>query len=258
MSIIEAVILGIIEGLTEFLPVSSTGHLILATDLLKIEQTEFVKSFEIAIQLGAILSVIFIYWNYVLKHATILPKLLASFIPTAVVGYFAYPFIKERFLESESIVLVSLFIGGIVLILFEAWSGRKETPSKDLETISYKEAVVIGIFQAISVIPGVSRAAATIIGGLILGFRRSVIVEYSFLLAVPTMLAATILDLKQSAPSFSGEENGILLIGFVTAFLVAWFAVKSFLKFIETKTFTGFGIYRIILSIVMWVLLFQL
>jgi undecaprenyl-diphosphatase len=254
MNFFEAVVLGIIEGLTEFLPISSTGHLILATEVLDINPNSFVTSFEITIQLGAILSVVFLYWRYLRNNLKIIPKLIASFVPTAIVGYVAYPVIKHNFLNNSTLVLWSLLIGGMVLIFFERWQSRRPENPKGLEQVSFPEAVIIGCFQAVSVIPGVSRAAATIVGGLLVGLRRSVIVEYSFLLAIPTMLAATVLDLTESAYSFSGNEFFLLAVGFAASFVVAMLAVKSFLKFVENHDFTPFGIYRIVLALLFWFL----
>ncbi len=256
MSFFQAIILGIIEGLTEFLPISSTGHLILVTKLLNITSTDFVKSFEIAIQFGAILSVVVLYWNYLWRNLAIIPKLLAAFIPTAIVGLLAYPIIKDNFLDNEQLVIVSLFLGGLVLIGFEFWYKTKQITETNLNQITYTQAIIIGVFQSIAVIPGVSRAAATIFGGLILGYKRSTIVEFSFLLAIPTMLAATALDLQQSAPQFSRQEFQVLAVGFITSFIVAFIAVKSFLKFVEKSDFIPFGIYRVAIAVSAWIILF--
>ena len=251
MNIIQAVILGIVEGITEFLPVSSTGHLILTTNLLNINPTEFVKSFEVAIQVGAICAVIVLYRKDLFRLEMI-KKLAVAFIPTAIVGLVFYPFIKEQLLESNSVVLWSLFLGGLFLILFEYHFNERENSVAEVQSISYKQSLVIGSFQAIAVIPGVSRAAATIIGGLVSGIKRRAIVEFSFLLAVPTMIAATGLDLTRSYKDFESGSFGVLAVGFITAFIVAMAAIKYFLRFIQRHDFKPFGIYRIVIALVFW------
>src|SRR3989338_5756800 len=195
MNLFDAVIFGVVEGITEFLPISSTGHLILTSRLLDLPQTEFLKSFEIAIQLGAILSVLVLYGKSFCLEINILKKVFAAFVPTAVVGFVFYKLVKEFLLGDARVVLCSLFLGGIFLIIFEKFYKARSRLSGDVSDISYRQAVLIGVFQAMAVIPGISRAAATIIGGLVVGLKRKTIVEFSFLLAVPTMLAATALDL---------------------------------------------------------------
>ncbi len=252
MDTFSAFILGIVEGVSEFLPISSTGHLILTSNLLGISQTEFVKTFEIAIQLGAIISVIVLYWKKFLMNFAVLKRVFAAFLPTAIIGFIFYKFIKNYLLSSSSIVLWSLFLGGVFLIVFELLHKDKSNASSDVASISYKQAILIGIFQAIAVIPGVSRSAATIIGGLILGLRRDVIVEFSFLLAVPTMLAATLLDLYKNADSFTQSEFSLLGIGFVTSFIVAIFAIKFLISFIKKYSFISFGVYRILIALIFW------
>jgi len=234
MTILNAIILGIIEGITEFLPVSSTGHLILASTLLKLEDTEFLKSFEIAIQLGAILSVVVLYARSLIKDRLI-----------------AYKFVKRYLLGNELIVVAALLIGGLILILFE-WLQRGKPEGSN--QISYSQAIYIGLFQCISMIPGVSRSAATIIGGMALGIERRTIVEFSFLLAIPTMAAATALDIYKSASLFSSAEIELLILGFVISFIVALWSIKFLLRYIQTHTFVAFGIYRILIAFLFWTL----
>lgn len=257
MDLISALILGIVEGITEFLPISSTGHLILTAHLLKIAQTDFLKSFEIAIQLGAILSVVVLYWRSLIADIKALKRVLAAFIPTAIIGFLLYKVIKNYLLGNERIVLISLFLGGIFLILFELLYREKETASSSIADISYGQAVAIGLFQSISVIPGVSRAAATICGGLLLGLKRKTIVEFSFLLAVPTMLAATGFDLIKSAGSFSSAQFGLLAVGFIVSFITAIFGIKFLLNFIKGHNFVSFGIYRIAAALLFWLFNFK-
>lgn len=248
MDIVHAIILGIVEGLTEFLPVSSTGHLILVSELLKLPQTEFLKTFEVVIQMGAILAVIFLYWRKLLLNQEIMKRLVVALIPALGVGYLFYASIRKM-LGSETVVLWSLLIGGIIIILIELFHKEKKEGSEDLAILPYTTAFFIGLFQALAVIPGVSRAGATIMGGLLLGMKRSSIVEFSFLLAVPTMIAATALDLLKNAHSFSSGDTGALLVGLIVSFLVAIGAIKFFLRFIGTHTFIPFGIYRIVVAI---------
>jgi len=254
MTALHALLLGIVEGITEFLPISSTGHLILVSDVLQIPQTEFTKTFDVAIQFGAILSVVALYWKRLLLSKDTLLKVLAAFVPTGIIGLALHNVVKNVFLESTSLVLWSLLIGGIVLIVFEQLHTEKRE-ALSIEKLTYPQAMLIGVFQAIAIIPGVSRAAATIVGGLLLGMQRKAIVEFSFLLAIPTMAAATGLDLLKTGVAFTGQEWLMLGIGFVTAFVIALAAVKWLLRFIESHTFTGFGVYRIAIAVLGWFLL---
>jgi len=249
MTLLQAIILGVVEGFTEFLPISSTGHLILASRLLGLEQTEFQKSFEIAIQLGAIASVVLLYWRKFLD-IPVLARVITAFIPTGIIGFALYHVVKTYLLGSDAIVLWSLGLGGVVLIVFELLHKEADDAVADVNAISYKQAALIGLFQSISMIPGVSRAGATIVGGLILGLSRSAIVEFSFLLAVPTMLAAaTLYDLYKNAATFAPQEFGVLAAGFISSFLVAIVAVKFLLAYVRTNTFIPFGVYRILVAL---------
>lgn len=254
MTIIQAIFLGLIEGLTEFLPVSSTGHLILAGKLFHIPTGEFVKSFEIIIQLGAILAVVVLYWQRIWGRWEIWKKIIVAFLPTAILGVTFYKIIKGYLLDNETIVLIALFLGGLAILLFEHFFKEKPEASEVLESISYKQAVGIGLFQSLAMVPGVSRSAATIIGGLILGLKRQTIVEFSFLLAVPTMLAASGLDLIKSGVDFSRGEWILLILGFCTSFLTALMVIKAFLSFIQKRSFKIFGWYRLILAWLLWFL----
>lgn len=254
MTLSQTLILAIVEGFTEFLPVSSTGHLILASHFLNIEQTEFVKSFEIIIQLGAILAVVTLYWKRVVTNINLIKPMIAAFIPTAIVGFLFYPFIKRVLFENTAITLLALFLGGIALIAIEMFYKGKES-TEVLEKISIKQGFLIGVAQSFSIVPGVSRAAATILGALFVGASRKTAVEFSFLLAIPTMVAATGLDLLKTGFSFAPNEWTMLAIGFVGSFLTALLAVKYFLAFIQNHTFIPFGIYRIFLAIAFWFLI---
>ncbi|MBI4458420.1 undecaprenyl-diphosphatase UppP [Candidatus Uhrbacteria bacterium] len=244
MSFFQAAFLGLVEGLTEFLPVSSTGHLILTSRLLAIPQTEFLKTFEIAIQLGAILAVLALYWRRFLRSPEALKRVIAAFLPTAVLGLVFYKMVKTYLLSNDAVVVWSLAIGGLVMIVFERRRRPPVVPVAAIEAISYRQAAIIGLCQALAMIPGVSRSGATIIGGLALGIDRAVIVEFSFLLAVPTMAAAVGLDLLKSG-GFAAADAGVLLVGFIASFAVALAAVRFFLRFVRHHDFSAFGAYRI-------------
>jgi undecaprenyl-diphosphatase len=255
MDALTAAILGVVEGITEFLPISSTGHLVLVSTLLHLSQNNFQKSFEIVIQLGAILAVVVLYWKSFL-NLEVLKRLVIAFIPTGIIGLALYKIIKTYLLGNNTVVLWALGLGGVALIIFELWHKEKESATARIEDMTYKQSALIGLAQAVAVIPGVSRSAATIVGGLLLGLKRPAIVEFSFLLAVPTMLAATGLDLVKNASAFSSSDFFILAIGFITAFAVALVAIKFLLSYIRTHTFIPFGIYRVLAAVAFWFVLF--
>ena len=248
MSFLHAFILAVIEGLTEFLPVSSTGHMILAQSFMRMQNDEFVKTFEIVIQLGAILAVLVLYIKRFFVSINIYLKLFVAFLPTGVVGVLAYKIIKQ-YLFNPFIVSFSLIVGGVVLILLDTWSEQRQAEYQDIEDISYRGALKIGAIQCVSMIPGVSRAAATIFGGIFAGFDRKQAAEFSFLLAIPTMFAASAKDLWESKDLITSENLLFLLIGSVVAFMVAAIAVKAFVAFLTRYGFKYFGYYRILLGI---------
>lgn len=257
MDYFQAILLSVVEGTTEFLPISSTGHLIIASEILKISQTNFVKDFSIIIQLGAILSIVFLYFDKFVKNRKIWKLVLTAFIPTAVIGFLLFNFIKESLLGNLYITLITLFAGGIVLIILELIYKEKDHHVEEVENISLINAFLIGLAQSISVIPGVSRSAATIVSALFLGTKRKAAAEFSFLLAVPTMLAASALDIIKSEFSYTFYEWSVLAVGFFASFVVAIVVVKWFLKFIEINTFIPFGIYRIALAIIFYLFLIK-
>jgi undecaprenyl-diphosphatase len=192
-----------------------------------------------------------LYWRLLLVDFEVIKRVIVAFIPTGVLGLTLYRVVKSYLLGSTAVVLWSLFLGGLFLIAFEYWHREKEDAASEIRQMSYKTALIIGLFQSIAMIPGVSRSASTIIGGLILGLKRKTIVEFSFLLAVPTMLAATVYDLMKSAPEMTLSQVDSLIAGFVTAFIVALLSIKFLLRFIQTHTFIPFGVYRIILVVVL-------
>ncbi|HET9426318.1 MAG TPA: undecaprenyl-diphosphatase UppP [Gemmatimonadaceae bacterium] len=251
LSVGHAFVLGIVEGLTEFLPVSSTAHLDLARHALRLEPTEYIKSFEIIIQLGAILSVVVLYWRKFLD-IEILKKVVVAFIPTGIIGLALYSVIKTYLLGNMTVILAALIIGGVLLIIFEKYHDKGDTPV-DFAEITYRRALLIGVFQAIAIVPGVSRSAATIVGGSMIGISKRTIVEFSFILAVPTMAAATGLDLIRNYENLSTNFLS-LAVGFVVSFITAIIAIKSFLSFVKKKAFSAFGWYRIVLAVVFFFL----
>ena len=249
----QALIFGIVEGLTEFLPVSSTGHLILTARLLGLEQTDFIKTFEIAIQLGAILAVVVMYWRSLFVDRAAALRVLVAFIPTAVIGFVLYKFIKQYLLSSEEVVLWSMLIGGILLVLFDRFHRERPGALEDIAHAPLLSAFWVGVIQALAVIPGVSRSAATILGGLALGFHRKAIVEFSFLLAVPTIFAATALDVIKNREALAASDLNMLLLGGGVSFVVAILAIKLFIRFVQKHSLAWFGVYRIVAALLFWI-----
>ncbi|KAA6233978.1 undecaprenyl-diphosphate phosphatase [Campylobacter sp. LR291e] len=248
-----AFILGIIEGLTEFLPVSSTGHMILSAQILGIERNDFWKYFLIIIQLGSILAVIVVFWQKLIQGFLLWFKLGLGFFATGCIGFFVSDYLNNLF--NGYIVAIMLILGGLIFIIIEYLHKNKSYQVNSLDEISYKQALLIGIIQSLAMIPGTSRSGASIIGGLLLGLNRKVAAEFSFLLAIPTMIVATAYSIYQE-PSMLSNNNAFLplLIGFVVSFFVAIFVIKFFLKFISKFDFIPFGVYRIILGGVFLVL----
>jgi undecaprenyl-diphosphatase len=256
MSYLEALLLAIVEGITEFLPVSSTGHMIITSSLLGIQSDEFTKVFEVAIQFGAILSVVVLYFKRFFKDFGFYFKLFVGFIPAGVAGLLLKSYI-DRLLESVLVVAISLLVGGIILLFVDKWFAENEEQPAENQDISYFAAFWIGCFQAIAMLPGVSRSAASIIGGLIQGLNRKTAAEFSFFLAVPTMFAATaksLLDEKDYLLNHS-EAWGILLFGNIVAFIVAMLAIKFFIGILTQYGFRIFGYYRIALGVLLLVML---
>ncbi len=274
MSYIQAIIIAIVEGITEFLPISSTGHMIITQKLLGMEITPFVKAFTVNIQFGAILSVIVLYWRkfFIINSKAELTypspnvflrkiqrfiltfefyfKLLVAFIPAAIIGFLLSDFI-DSMLESVAVVAVMLVIGGLILIFVDKWFTN---PSKK-QNVSYPSALKIGLFQCIAMIPGVSRSAATIIGGMTQRLDRKNAAEFSFFLAVPTMFAASAFKLLQNYKDISVENLDVLIVGNIVAFIVALIAIKSFITFLTKYGFKVFGYYRIVVGVIILIML---
>ncbi len=262
MNLIQTLVLSIVEGLTEFLPISSTGHLLLTSEILRISQTEFVKSFEVIIQLGAILAVVVFFLPKFKQLIKLWKPVLFAFVPTAIVGFVLYKVIKNIFFEQLWITIFMLFAGGVAIIVFEYFYRRRFTKKEkmdkllEIKDLNWKQAGTIGLIQSLSVVPGTSRALVSIYGGMLTGLSREQAVEFSFFLAVPTIFAAAALDMLQSSWSFSNSEWGSLIVGFVGAFISALIVIKFFLRFAKQNNFFVFGIYRIILAaLCFWLLL---
>ncbi len=255
MSIIEAVLLAIVEGLTEFLPVSSTGHMIIVSSVMGIASHPFTKTFTVAIQLGAILAVIVLYWKRFFQSFDFYFKLLMAFLPAAVIGFLLNDYI-DALLERVEVVAIMLIAGGVLFLFIDKLF--KETETTGSNDISYPAALKIGFFQTIAMLPGVSRSAATIIGGLTQQLNKKTAAEFSFFLAVPTMFAATgykLLKFYKEGNEFGSNEIMLLAIGNVVAFIVALLAIKSFIRFLTRHGFKLFGYYRIAIGVFILILL---
>jgi len=254
MDIITTIILGIIEGFTEFLPISSTGHLIVASEFLGLKQTDATKAFEVIIQFAAILAVYFNYRDkFSLKKIDLWAKVFLAFIPIGAVGFVFSHQIKELF--SINIVAVMFIVGGIIFLIVEKFFIPKENEQiDDVESVTYKQALVIGFAQIFALIPGTSRAGSTIIGALLVKLSRRASAEFSFLLAFPVMSAVTAYDLLKHYKEFNAQHLLSLGIGFIVSFIVAFITIKLFLKFLEKFTFVAFGIYRIIFGVALLIL----
>ena len=254
MSIFEAVLLSIVEGLTEFLPVSSTGHMIIVSSIMGIASDPFTKTFTVAIQLGAILAVIVLYWKRFFQSFDFYFKLAVAFIPAAVIGFLFNDYI-DVLLERVEIVAFMLILGGVLFLFIDKLF--KDTETSGSIEVSYSSALKIGFFQTIAMIPGVSRSAATIIGGLTQKLNKKTAAEFSFFLAVPTMFAATgykLLKFYKEGNEFGSNEIILLGIGNAVAFVVALLAIKSFINFLTKHGFKVFGYYRIALGVIILIL----
>lgn len=251
MTLLEAFYLGIVEGLTEFLPISSTGHLILTSHLLTIPQSDFLIAFEIAIQLGAILAVLYMYWKRIFT-VSMIKRLVVAFIPTAIAGFLLYPYIKSL-LTNPLLVGVTLFVGGVIILFVESIYYKAQEKGEVImrHDVTFKEAFLLGLYQVLAMIPGVSRSGAVIVGGLLMKLDRRMLTEFTFLLAVPTMSAATLYSFYKNMDIVMQAGNlSALLIGMLTSFVVATFVIKLFLDYIRQHTFIVFGFYRIAIGLI--------
>jgi undecaprenyl-diphosphatase len=255
MSYFEAIILAIIEGLTEFLPVSSTGHMIIGTALMGMEPTAFVKLFTIVIQLGTILSVLVLYWKRFFRSLDFYYKLVVAAIPASILGLLLNDFI-DSLLESPLMVAVMLVIGGVILLFVDKWFNKPTVDNSD--EISFKQAFIIGCYQCLALIPGTSRSASTIVGAMTQKLTRKAAAEFSFFLALPMMFGASLVKLLKffkEGHSFTGEEINLLIVGNIVGFIVAILAIKFFIGVLTKYGFKAFGWYRIVVGLVIIVML---
>lgn len=257
MNYLQSLFLGLVEGITEYLPISSTFHLIWASRLMHIPQTDFQKAYEVIIQGGAILAVAILYWKTFIDNRKLVKKVIYSFIPTAVLGLLLYKIIKGAFFDSYIIQIIVFAVIGLFFILYEFYNEKLKL-NKTLDEFTYKDAIIIGLVQVLAVFPGVSRAGAVIVGMMLLGVRRDEAAKYSFLLAVPTLLAASSLDLYKSLPTLIAhpEYSGLLFVGFIMSFVSALFVVKWFIKFLQHHTLITFGVYRLLVATVLLLMIF--
>lgn len=250
MNYLQAIILAIIEGLTEFLPVSSTGHMIIGTALMNMEPTPFVKLFTIVIQLGTILSVLVLYFKRFFKSLDFYYKLVVAAIPASILGLLFNDFI-DSLLESPLMVAVMLVVGGIVLLFVDKWFNKPSIENSD--EITYKQSFIIGCYQCLALIPGTSRSASTIVGAMTQKLTRKAAAEFSFFLAIPMMLGASVVKLYKflkEGHTFTGQEINLLVIGNIVGFIVAIIAIKSFINILTKHGFKAFGWYRIIVGLI--------
>ncbi len=250
MTIIDSLILGIVEGITEFLPISSTAHMIIVSTLLGLKQTMQNVAFEVIIQLGATLAIVWIYLDKInFKEFELWKKVILAFMPLAVIGYLLRHQIKELFtIETAAWMFI---IGGVVFFVVEYFYKEEKAKVKDVEKVNYLQALTIGFFQVFALIPGTSRSGSTIVGGMLSGLSRKAAADFSFLLAIPTMFAASGYELVKNIDSFKDQSGVVLAVGFIVSFISAYVAVKLFLKFIQKYTLIPFGVYRIIFGILL-------
>ncbi|MDA7817227.1 undecaprenyl-diphosphate phosphatase [Sulfurimonas sp.] len=254
MTIFDSIILGVIEGFTEFLPISSTGHLIVASEFLGINQNAVTKAYEVIIQFAAIFAVMFNYKDkFSIKKIDLWSKIFLAFVPIGAVGFIFSSQIKELF--SIQIVAIMFIIGGIIFLIVEKFFIHIDKQTIDnIEDVTLKQSMIIGLAQVFALIPGTSRAGSTIIGALLIGLSRKASAEFSFLLAFPVMSAVTFYDLLKHYHEFSDANLTTLFIGFIVSFIVAYITIKLFLKFLETFTFVAFGVYRIIFGLILLII----
>ncbi|MES2965118.1 MAG: undecaprenyl-diphosphate phosphatase [Bdellovibrionota bacterium] len=260
MTLIQAIILAVVEGLTEYLPISSTGHMIITSWIMGIEENDFVKNFEVIVQFGAILSVLSLYWRRFLVDWSFYLKLLTAFIPTAVLGFLVKNKI-DAILGDVRVVAWALLIGGVILIVVDKYFAKQsaETEGRDekaeLDSLTYVQAAILGVIQCVAFIPGVSRSAATIVGGLGMKLSRKAAAEFSFFLAVPTLTAASAYKLLKILPTIEPDQIPMLVIGNVVSFVVGAITIKAFVGYLSRRGFFAFGVYRIVVGLILLALL---
>ncbi len=258
MDFLQAIILGIVEGITEFLPVSSTFHLIFSAQFMGIQQSEFTKLFEVVIQSGAIVSVVFLYGGELIRDKKLLNKVIVSFLPTALVGLVLYKVIKTIFFESQYLMTGVFLITGLLFIFFEYLIQKEKIVlKKETKDLTVQDALLIGFVQSLAVLPGVSRAGSVLLGMMLLRYKRDEAARYSFLLSIPTIFIASAYDLYKMRQTLTESVNngGLLIVGFLTAMIVSFFVMKWLIDYLKKNSLTVFGYYRILLAIIILLLL---
>jgi undecaprenyl-diphosphatase len=264
--IVKAVFLGIVEGITEFLPISSTGHMILVDEFLKLSDNKsFTTAFEVIIQMGAILSVVVIYFNKLWPFSgsaeekkikwLLWAKVIVAVLPAVVLGFGFHKQIEEKLFNPVTVASALIFYGVAIILIETFW--KKNAVITDAANVTFKIALLIGFFQCLAMMPGTSRSAATIIGALLLGLSRAAAAEFSFFLAIPTMAGASLLKIVKNGISFNAAQWGIIAVGFIVSFLVAWLVIKVFINYIQKHDFKIFGYYRIVLGIIVLIILLR-
>jgi undecaprenyl-diphosphatase len=260
MEIYKAVVFGIVEGITEFLPISSTAHLDFTRIFLGMENTEFLKSFQVAIQFGAILAVVVLYFKKILSSFSYVRNVMIAFLPTALIGFLLYKIIKSVLIGNTVLAGIMLVLGGLILLFIENRKSKVETLEKlnNIENLSIRQLLILGTAQALAVIPGVSRSGAVIVAGRLMKVHPSTIAEFSFLLAIPTMMSATAYDLLISGFSFSVDNWSFLAVGFIVSFFVAMAVVRMLIEYIKNHSFAIFGWYRIFagIAVLLYIMVF--
>ena len=260
MNILQATLLGVVEGITEFLPISSTFHLIFAAKLLRISQNDFTKLFEVFIQSGAVLSITLLYFSNVVKYKELTKKVIISFLPTAIIGLILYKFIKNVLFENQ-IFMVGIFaaVGGIFFLVEFLIKRKKINLVKKVSSLTYQDALIIGLAQTLAIFPGVSRAGVVIVAMILLRYRRNESAYYSFLLSIPTIFAASFFDLFKMRMVVSNYSNNwiLLSVGFISAFVSSYFVVNWFINFLKKNSLVVFGYYRLAIAIILLLILFK-
>ncbi len=250
MDILQAIIIGIIEGFTEFLPISSTGHMIVASKFLGVDQSAVVKAYEVIIQFAAILAVVLLYRDKInFKEINLWSKIISAFFPLAIIGFILKDWVKEAF--NVQTVAYMFIIGGIIFLIVEYFHKDEKSTAQEIEEITWRQAMSIGFAQVLSLIPGTSRAGSTIIGGMLSGVSRKASTEFSFLLAIPVMIAVSGYDLLKHYKEFLHADIIAFSVGFLVAFVVAYITIKMFIVFLQRFTFVAFGVYRIIFGVIL-------
>lgn len=249
MQLWQAIILSVVEGLTEYLPISSTGHLIITSWLMGIHQEPFTKDFTVMVQFGAILAVVAVYWRRLLSDFNLYGKLFVAFLPAGVIGLLVKNKI-DLVLGSVWVVAIALIVGGVALLFTKALFKNRPQTLKDFDSLSYRHALILGAFQCLAFVPGMSRAASTIWGGLFVGLNLNMATQFSFLLALPTLSGATFIKALKVAPTLTQEQFSLLILGNIISFIVGYLAIRTFMSWVKSKGLESFGVYRIALGLV--------